>query len=190
METLSHVSENIKCINERTQLSYLQCSLLAFISMNRRVVVGHLKKPSKYSNKFIEIQKVFFDNDEYSFVFNVQSFLAKRAQERMSSYNKKNSSGKWALRKVRSQKKRECIHLLEDILFEDGFVVMYDTENREGIGGNIFIILPDGSVMDKVMIKRLGQTIWNYCEVEKKDTKEIILNNGVVMTLLSREITN
>ncbi|ELP88796.1 hypothetical protein EIN_438060 [Entamoeba invadens IP1] len=172
-----------RCVDERTLLSNLQCSLLAFLAMKCDITVGKQKKNSQYSRKFMNIKQILFHKDQ-PFIFNVQTFLTKRCLEKMASFEGDGVSQRTALRRALNEKKRDSLHILEDILIEDGLVTIYEVENREGIRGNVCIKLPDGSIVNKKMIEKLGESIWMYCECELTNKSKVVLDKELVMTLI------
>ncbi|ELP95295.1 hypothetical protein EIN_141370 [Entamoeba invadens IP1] len=171
MTMQSRYREKIRCINERTLLTHLQCALLAFISTKAGVV---LCRPPKKSGAFHTNFSTF-----------IPSHLQMKTQkkEKLQQLIKDGGFAKKCNRQIENEKKRDTIHILEDILFEDGFVVFYDNENREGIRGNVFIQMPNGELLNKDMIVKLGEAVWNYCTDKMNDDKKpILIQEKVVLS--------
>ncbi|ELP91122.1 hypothetical protein EIN_269580 [Entamoeba invadens IP1] len=148
-----------QCVRERTMISNLQCALLAFIATKAEIELTKQKKQSKLSREFLCVNFINFSEELYT--FDVKKYVKIRLNEKLNLFIKNGFNATTAHRKVVNEKKREVLHLLEDILFNEGFVVYYENENREGIRGNVFIQMPDGRIIERDMIINLGTKIWN-----------------------------
>ncbi|ELP85533.1 hypothetical protein EIN_148450 [Entamoeba invadens IP1] len=195
MSAESRHREKLRCIGERTLLTNLECSLLAFISTKADVVLSRPKKVGQFSHEFLSVFTITFLEENTPFTFEVPSFLKRKKTEKLVELNKEGKKGKKGFRQVQNQKKREVIHLLEDILFEDGFLVFYDNENREGIRGNVIIQMPNGQIIQKEMIIKLGEAIWTYCSNKfNEEQRSVLIKEKVtfskekVMSIISENV--
>ncbi|ELP83935.1 hypothetical protein EIN_393760 [Entamoeba invadens IP1] len=185
MTSESRQKEKLRCIKERTLLTHLQCALIAFISTKADIKLSPPKRVSRLSQDFLNISSITFLTENPLFTLNFKDFIKRRKKEKNAEMLKNGIDYRIMERKIQNEKKREILHLLEDILFEDGFIVYYENENREGIRGNVFIQMPDKQIVNKEMIIKLGESIEKYCSdrfIEKRKQ-----NISIEMIILTKE---
>ncbi|ELP84941.1 hypothetical protein EIN_367940 [Entamoeba invadens IP1] len=178
----THNPQLSQSVVERSTLTNLQCALLAFLSIRANVIIAKPQKSTKFSKQFLVLRQINFTDE--NFIFDVNTFVTKRIQDRMNIMRTMGLSDKTAYRKTMNFKKREVLEVLEDLLFEEGFIVLYQKINREGVRGDISIKMPNGKVIGKEIIMKLGNNVWDFCLQKFKKSKKIVLNSENVLGLI------
>ncbi|ELP92488.1 hypothetical protein EIN_523860 [Entamoeba invadens IP1] len=154
-------TEARRYIDQRNTSTYLECTLLALLSNECSVHFSRPQKSTKYSHQFLKVSKLTLYQSEV-WQLEVSSLVKRRCKEMENVYILKGASQKTALRRALNKKRRETMHILEDILYEEGYSVSYKGENREGIYGEMSVVFPNGIILNNDRIERLGKLVWEH----------------------------
>nr|BAN40383.1 hypothetical protein [Entamoeba invadens] len=157
-----HNSSVIKKQQEARNLqSDLECVLLALLSSKYKFTIAKPQKKAEYSGQFIKVKNMI-KFDDLNFTFHVQKFFMKCSLESISLSLKNGLTQKTAKRRSQAYKRRLALHLFEDLLLEDGFLITTHKENREGIIGDVTIYKNNLPSFSKNDIQNIGPVIWDF----------------------------
>ncbi|ELP85916.1 hypothetical protein EIN_135000 [Entamoeba invadens IP1] len=157
-----HNSSVIKKQQEARNLqSDLECVLLALLSSKYKFTIAKPQKKAEYSRQFIKVKNMI-KFDDLNFTFHVQKFFKKCSLESISLSLKNGLTQKTAKRRSQAYKRRLALHLFEDLLLEDGFLITTHKENREGIIGDVTIYKNNLPSFSKNDIQNIGPVIWDF----------------------------
>ena len=170
----------IKHYESSNKQSCLIGLMIALLNQTNEIIIG---KSQKISTKTIPLIKVISIKNN-SFDFQIQQFIKKRNIERINEQNKLQITMKTAKRRGQAFKRRENMHILEDILFENNYVINIEKEDRDGIRGNVCIfydhtliytlneIMNKGKIICEYIINKLGKN--KQINIYKNELKQFL----------------
>ena len=113
-----------------------------------------------------------------TFDFEIQKCIKQRNIERIKNHQNQEITMKTAIRRGQAFKRRENMHLLEDILFEHNYLIQIEKEDREGIRGNTLIFYQNTLLFDLDDIMYIGKNICDYVINKLGKNKQITLDKN------------
>ncbi|ELP84344.1 hypothetical protein EIN_277940 [Entamoeba invadens IP1] len=157
-------------IEQRNLQTYLECTILAILSYNTEIQLIKPQKLTKHSQPFIKIKKLMILNDD-KWSLEIDTIVKERIKAIEKDYKNSGVAKNTAFRRSLNHKKRDMMHIVEDIIYEWGYTVRYEGENREGIYGNVEIEMPNGKLINKKRIVDIDQRVWEYLRVKMVSSK-------------------
>ncbi|ELP91487.1 hypothetical protein EIN_144470, partial [Entamoeba invadens IP1] len=127
-----------RCIEQRNMQTSLECCLPALLSQKGTLKIANPQKKTTYSSEFIKLTQLTF-NDVEEWTLDIINVVKERCRDIEKFMLMSGVSKGTAYRRSMDAKRREFMHLIEDILFVEGYDITYTSENREGISGDVKI---------------------------------------------------
>ncbi|ELP85126.1 hypothetical protein EIN_080980 [Entamoeba invadens IP1] len=167
---------------ERNTQVELECVLLALLSLKYSFTISKPQKKAENTKLFIKVKSVKKNND--TFVFDLQQFVKLQTSQIYHSMTESGIKQKTAFRRTQSNKRSQVVHFFEDLLFEEGFLVMYKKFNREGVVGDLNIYYNQRIMLNKIQIRQIGNTVWSYLMEKQKRTNTFEIKNEELLPFL------
>ncbi|BFU20202.1 hypothetical protein EHI2019_000960200 [Entamoeba histolytica] len=131
---------------------------------------------------FIRIKRIERNGES----LDIFKFIKQRGKEYFEMNKKKKAIVKTIKRRERSRRRMETMHLLEDLLFNEGIYVKVENESVNGVGPNSMIYHnKEKKSINSKEIREIGMKVINYITNELTNKSQVIIERNTMNSVLN-----